>query len=62
MWATDTMEGRVKSLDFNQYVQVFFKGTYFSEIYPMAKKDDTGKALQIFLMELGVPEELTVDG
>ena len=35
--------------------------TYFSEIYTMAKKADTGKTLKNFLMELGVPEELRVD-
>ena len=38
MWATDTMEERLKSLDGNRYIQVFSSGTYFSEIYPMANK------------------------
>ena len=28
----------------------------------MAKKDDAGQALKTFVTELGVPEELTVDG
>ena len=41
MWATDTMDGRVNYLDGNQYAQVFSNGTYFTEIYPMAKKADT---------------------
>ena len=48
MWATDTMDGRVKSLDGNQYEQVFSKGTYFAEIYPMTNKSDTGQALKTF--------------
>ena len=61
MWATDTMDGQVKSLDGNRYAQVISNGTYFAEIYPMAKKADTGKSLKTFVMELGVPEELTVD-
>ena len=62
MWAIDAMDGRVKYLDRNIYAQVFSNETYFAEIYPMAKKDDTGKALKTFVMELGIPEELTVDG
>ena len=62
IWATDTMDGRVKSLDRNQYAQVFSNGTYFSEIYSMAKKADTGQALKTFVIEFGVTEELTVYG
>jgi hypothetical protein len=61
-WATDTMDGRVKSLDGNRYGQVFSNGTFFAEIYPMARKKDAGQALKTFVLELGVPEELTVDG
>ena len=56
------MDGRLKSLDGNRYAQLFSDGTYFSEIYLMDKKDKTGQALKTFLMEPGVPEELTVDG
>ena len=62
MWTTDTMDGRVKSLEGNRYAQVFSNGTHFYEIYPMAKKADTGQAIKRFVMELGVLEELTVDG
>ena len=62
MWATDTMDRRVNSLDGNQYAQVFSHGIYFSEIYPMAKKDDTVQEMKTFLIELGVPEGLTVNG
>ena len=61
MWAMDTMYGRVKYLDGNRYAQVFSNGTYFSEIYPMANKADAGKVLRMFVMELGVPEELKSD-
>ena len=56
IWATDTMDGQVKSLDRNRYSQVFSNGTYFAEIYPMAKKADAVQALKTFVMELGVPE------
>ena len=62
MWAIDTMDGRIKYLDRNIYAQVFSNETYFAELYPMANKDDTGKALKTFVMGLGIPEELTVDG
>ena len=41
---------------------MFFNGTYFAEIYPISKKADVGQALKTVAMELGVPEELTVDG
>ena len=62
MWASDTMDGRVKSLDGNRYGQVFSNGSFFAEIYPMARKADAGQALKTFVMELGVPDELTIDG
>ena len=62
MWATDTTDGRVKYLDGKRYAQVFSNGTHFAEIHPTAKKADTGQALKKFVMELGVPGELTVDG
>ena len=56
MWATDTMDVRVNSVYGHQYEQVFSNGTYFAEIYPMAKKADTWQALNMFVMEPGVPE------
>jgi hypothetical protein len=62
MWASDAMDGRVKSLDGNRYAQVFANGSFFAEVYPMASKADAGQALKTFALELGVPEELTVDG
>ena len=62
MWASDTMDGRVKSMDGNRYGQVFANGSFFAEVYPMARKADAGQALKTFVMELGAPEELTIDG
>ena len=61
MWDTDTMDGRLKSIDRNRYEQVFYNGTYFAEMYPMSKKDEALQALKTFVMELGVPEKLVVD-
>ena len=37
-------------------------GTYFAEIYPMANKADARQALKIFVMKIGFPEYLMVDG
>ena len=62
MWDTDTMDGQGKYLDGNRYAQVFSNWTYFTEIYQMSKKAEAGQALNMFVMEIGVPEELTVDG
>ena len=56
------MDVQVKSLDLNRYAQVLSNWTYFAEIYPMAQKADVGQALKMFVMKLGVPDELTVDG
>jgi hypothetical protein len=61
-WAPGIMDGCVKSLDGNQYTQVFSNGGFFAEVYPMARKADAGLALKSFIMEFGVPEDLTTDG
>jgi hypothetical protein len=62
MWASDAVDGRVKSLDGNRHAQAFSDGSFFAEVHPMATKSDAGQALKTFAMELGVPEELTMDG
>ena len=61
-WSTDTMDGRVKSLDGNRYAQVFANKSYFAKIYPMDSKRKAGDALKLFCQEFGVPEKLTFDG
>jgi hypothetical protein len=60
--ASDTMDGRFKLLDGNQYTQVFSNRGFFAEVYPMVRKADAGLALRSFIMEFGVPEDLTIDG
>ena len=62
VWSTDTMDGRVKSLDGNRYAQVFANKSYFAKIYPMDSKRKAGDALKLFCQEFGVPEKLTFDG
>jgi hypothetical protein len=61
-WSSDTMDGRVKSIDRNRYAQVFANGSFFAEIYPMATKAMAGMALKEFITELSVPDEMTIDG
>ena len=41
---------------------MFSNGTYFAEIHPMFNKSDMVQALKTIVTELGVPEELAVDG
>ena len=62
MWFTNTVAIQVKSLDGNQYSQVFPNRTYFVKIYPIAKKSDVGQSLKTFVMEPGVLEELNFNG
>ena len=61
-WATDTIDGRTKSLDGNRYAQIFTSKQYFAKLYPMDSKGKAGDALKIFCREFGIPENLTFDG
>ena len=61
-WATDTFDGRTKSLDGNRYAQIFSNKQYFSRVYPMDSKSKCGDALKIFCREFGIPKSLTFDG
>ena len=61
-WETDTIDGRARSLDGNQYAQVFTNRGYFAKLYPMESKSSSGDALKIFCREFGVPEKLISDG
>ena len=62
VWSTDTMDGRIRSLDGNQYAQVFGNKSYFAKIYPMDSKSKSGNALRLFCQEFGVPEKLVFNG
>ena len=59
IWTTDTMDGWVKTLDINQYAQVFSSATYFAEIHPMAKKADAGQAIKTFELFLSCNQKQT---
>jgi hypothetical protein len=56
------MDGRAESLEGNRCAQVFSNGSFFPEMHPMASKSQIGETLKTFVLELGVPEELTFDG
>ena len=62
IWSTDTMDGRIKSLQGNRYAQVFANKGYFSKVYPLGNKSEAGDALKTFCAEFGVPEKLVFDG
>ena len=56
------MYGRTKYLYGNIYTQVFSNGTFFSEIYLIARKSYDGIELKTFITEFLFPERLTNDG
>ena len=45
---TDTLHDRTKSKSGNNYGQVFANNAYFSDTYPMDKKNKFGEALRVF--------------
>ena len=56
------MDGRVTSVDGNQYAQIFSNKTMFTQVYPIDLNSKAGDALRIFMNYVGVPGNLTVDG
>jgi len=59
---SDTMDARVKSINGNQYGQVFATKDYFVDVYPIKTKGDAGDGLNEFITDYGVPSKLTFDG
>ena len=59
---TDTIDARVASIHGNRYVQVFAIKEYFFDVYPNKKKSHCGDGLSEFIMDYGVPLEMTFDG
>ena len=58
----DTMNGRIKSVDGNQYAYVFATKEFFVDVFPMEHKSESGEALNEFIDKWGIPTFLTVDG
>jgi hypothetical protein len=59
---TDTMDARCKSIQGNQYAQVFANKDFFAVAYPIGKKSAAGESLRQFIHDFGRPEKLTYDG
>jgi hypothetical protein len=59
--STDTVEGRCKSNDCNQFSQIFANEDYFVTFYPMDSKGKAGNALHTFYREYGAPEKWRFD-
>ena len=59
---TDTLNGKVTSLDGNKYAQVFATTDFFAAIYPMDTKAKAGDALKEFITDFGVPDKIVMDG
>jgi hypothetical protein len=57
MWVSNTMDGCAKSLDSNQYAQVFSNGVFSFSALSKQMQDLHKKCI----MEVGVPEDLTID-
>ena len=56
------MNGKFKSIDDNQYAQVFANKSYFAKVYPMDSFGKSGGAFKLFCQEFSVLEKLTFDG
>ena len=59
---TDTLNGKVTSLDGNKYAQVFATTDFFATVYPMDTKAKAGDALKEFITDFGVPDKIVMDG
>ena len=59
---TDTLNGRVTSLDGNRYAQVFATTDFFATVYPMDTKAKAGDALNEFITDFGVSDKVVMDG
>ena len=53
------MNSRCKSIDGNQYFNVFVNNAYFAKFFPMDSTRQFGNASNIFCQYFGVPEKLT---
>ena len=61
-WSMDTMEGKCRLLDGNEYSQVFANDCYFFKIQPMDGNSKAGQTFRVFCREFGIPYYLTFDG
>ena len=60
--ATDTIDGKVRSIHGDRYAQVFGSKEFFVAAFPMASKGDAGDMLDEFVRKYGAPKLLKFDG
>jgi hypothetical protein len=61
-FSTDTVDGKCKSIDGNQYAQLLATTDLSTAVYPMETKSMAREGLRQFIHEYGRPEHLTFDG
>ena len=61
MFCSDTFNAKVKSLRGNTYTQLFCNRGNFTRCYSMKHKSDAHHALDTFIHEVGIPEEMLTD-
>ena len=62
MMATDTLDAQVKSIQGQQYCQVFGNKDFFVEAYPIEKRLDCHEALDRFVRDYGALDVMQYDG
>ena len=55
------MNVRCKSMDGNQYSQVFVNNSYVAKLYPMYSKRESGGDLRMLCQYFGVSDKLNFD-
>ena len=61
LFCSDTFKVNVTSLRGNKYSQLFCNRGNFSKCYSMKKKSDAHHALDSFIHDVGIPEEMLTD-
>ena len=61
-WSCHMMNGRLISMDGNQYSQLFVNNSYFSKVYPIDSKRKSECALKLFYQEFCVTKKINFDG
>ena len=61
MFCSDTFKANVTSLRGNKYSQLFYNRGNFTTCYPIKKKSDAHHALDSFIHDIGIPEEILTD-
>ena len=61
MFCSDTFKSNVKSLRGNMYYQLFCNRGNYRKTYPLKSKSEAHHALDSFIHDVGIPEEMLTD-